>query len=93
MLDLKPILVNEWQGLKPETLLHIEIYFYLMSHGLLSVNPLPAPVEESDQEERPPEDEVSHRDDEEHLDPRHSLLLHPLDVGPDPVWRRQASFL
>ena len=51
-----------------------------MSHRLLGVHPLPAPVEESDEEERPPEDEVGHSDDEEHLDPGHPLPLHPLDV-------------
>ena len=64
-----------------------------MSHRLLGVHPLPAPVEESDKEERPPEDEVGHGDDEEHLDPRHSLLLHPLDVGTNPVRGGQTSFL
>ena len=64
-----------------------------MSHRLLGVHPLPAPVEESDEEERPPEDEVGHGDDQEHLDPGHSLLLHPLDVGTNPVRWGQASFL
>ena len=64
-----------------------------MSHRLLGVHPLPAPVEESDEEERPPEDEVGHGDDEEHLDPGHTLLLHPLDIGTNPVRWGQTSFL
>ena len=70
---------------------HVERH--LVGHGLLGVYPLPAPVEESHQEERSPEDEIGNGDDEEHLDPGHALLLHPLDVGSDPVRRWQASLL
>ena len=70
---------------------HVERH--LVGHGLLGVHPLPAPVEESHQEERPPEDEIGDGDDEEHLDPGHALLLHPLDVGTNPVRWGQTSFL
>ena len=60
-----------------------------MRHRLLGVLPLPAPVDQGDEEERSPEDQVGHRDHQEHLHPRHPLLLHPSDVlldvarGPD----------
>ena len=66
---------------------------YLMSHRLLSVNPLPAPVEESDEEEWAPEDQIGDCDDQEHLDPCHPLSLHPLDVSTNPIRWRQTSFL
>ena len=52
----------------------------LMRHWLLGILPLPAPVDKGDQEERAPEDEVGHRDHQEHLHPHHPLLLHPPDV-------------
>ena len=57
---------------------------HIVGPGLLGVHPLPVPVEERDQEERPPEDEVGHRDHEEHLHPGHSLPLHPLEE--DSYW-------
>ena len=57
------------------------------------IHPLPVPVEERDKEERPPEDEVGHRDHEEHLDPGDPLPLHPLNVHPDPVSWRQSPLL
>ena len=53
---------------------------HLMRHWLLGILPLPAPVDKGDQEERAPEDEVGHRDHQEHLHPHHPLLLHPPDV-------------
>ena len=60
-----------------------------MRHRLLGVLPLPAPVDQGDEEERSPEDQVGHRDHQEHLHSGHPLLLHPSDVlldvarGPD----------
>ena len=51
-----------------------------MRHRLLGVLPLPAPVDQGDEEEGAPEDEVGHRDHQEHLHPRHPLLLHPRNV-------------
>ena len=51
-----------------------------MRHRLLGILPRPAPVDQGDQEEGAPEDEVGHRDHQEHLHPRHPLLLHPSDV-------------
>ena len=64
-----------------------------MCPGFLRVHPVPVPVEEGDEEERAPEDEVGHRDHEEHLDPGHPLLLHPLDVVADPVRRGHTALL
>ena len=54
---------------------------YLMWHGLLSILPLPAPVDQGDHEERSPEHQVSHGDHQEHLHPAHPLLLHPGQVA------------
>ena len=60
--------------------MELMIVCHLMRHWLLGILPLPAPVDKGDQEERAPEDEVGHRDHQEHLHPHHPLLLHPLDV-------------
>ena len=73
----------------------------LVCHGLLCIVPVPAPVEQSDQKERPPEYEVGQGDHQEHLgyttlynavrtaephlDPGHPLSLQPLDVDRDLV--------
>ena len=66
---------------------------YIVGPGLFCIHPLPVPVEESHKEERPPEDEVSHWDHEEHLDPSDPLPLHPLNVHPDPVSWGQSPLL
>ena len=70
-----------------------------MRHRLLGVLPLPAPVDQGDEEERSPEDQVGHRDHQEHLHPRHSLLLHTSDVlldvarGPDIEFLKENWFV
>ena len=66
---------------------------HLVRHRLLGVLPLPAPVDQGDQEERTPEYEVSHGDDQEHLHPSHSLNLHPLYVGLDVALWWSSAFL
>ena len=66
---------------------------YIVSPRLLCIHPLPVPVEESHKEEWPPEDEVSHCDHEEHLDPGDPLPLHPLYVYPDSVGWGKISLL
>ena len=70
-----------------------KVFSYVMSPGFLSIHPVPVPVDQGDEEERPPEDEVGHGDHQEHLHPGHALLLHPLDVETDPVCWRNCSFL
>ena len=66
---------------------------HLVRHGLLGILPLPAPVDQGDQEEGAPEDEVGHRDHQEHLHPHHPLLLHPRDVLLDVAGRPNIAFL
>ena len=64
-----------------------------MGPRLLCIHPLPVPIEESHKEEWSPEDEVSHCDYEEHLDPGDPLPLHPLYVHPDSVGWGQSPLL
>ena len=59
-----------------------------MWHWALGIFPVETDVDESDQEERPPEDDVGQGDDDEHLDVLDSLLLelyhvtlHLLELG------------
>ena len=52
-----------------------------MRHRLLCILPLPTPIEESDKEQRSPEDEICNSYDEKHFDPSNSLSLHALDVN------------
>ena len=53
---------------------------YLMRHRLLCIFPLPTPIEESDEKERSPEDEICDSYDKEHFDPSNSFSLHTLNV-------------
>ena len=64
-----------------------------MRHRLLGVLPLPAPVDQGDEEERSPEDQVGHRDHQEHLHPGHPLMLHPSDVLLDVARGRHVAAL
>ena len=64
-----------------------------MRHRLLGVLPLPAPVDQGDEEERSPEDQVGHRDHQEHLHSGHPLLLHPSDVLLDVARGRHVAAL
>ena len=56
---------------------------YLMRHRLLCIFPLPTPIEESDEKERSPEDEICNSYDKKHFDPSDSLFLHTLNVMSD----------
>ena len=79
--------------------LQVRLCLHLVRHRLLGVLPLPAPVDQGDEEERSPEDQVGHRDHQEHLHPRHSLLLHTSDVlldvarGPDIEFLKENWFV
>ena len=53
----------------------------LMRHRLLCIFPLPTPIEESDKEQRSPEDEICNSYDEKHFDTSDSLSLHALNVN------------